>query len=117
MPEITKEDFQTLENFQRLVWFGRYDANREFVKVTIGRFLAGISGELSKPTKKALIYSAHDSTIAPLLGALNLKEKRWPAFGSNIIFGKEIFNLLLDYLREEIYLKKKEDSLSFYFQI
>jgi hypothetical protein len=35
------------------------------------------------PPKLAL-YSGHDTTIAPLLGALGVWDKKWPVFGSYV---------------------------------
>ncbi|KAJ3105924.1 hypothetical protein HDU97_007270 [Phlyctochytrium planicorne] len=79
---------------------------QEDMKLRAGPILAEILAEMLKRTKdtdgafenqaRIFFYSAHDLTLAALLGVLDADDRRWPPYASSLIFelwggGKEFF--------------------------
>ena len=70
--------------------FGEFEAPLR-ARIGLGGFFAEISKSLSdtaKPTadaRKFIYFSAHDSTLAAILGALNITHWRWPPYASSMI--------------------------------
>jgi acid phosphatase len=81
-------------------WFIGYrasnpDLRHQYRRLAMGRFLDDLSKRLnekaSKPSTplKLAIYSAHDTSLAGLLGTLDVFDNHWPAFTAS--FGLELF--------------------------
>lgn len=71
-------------------------ARDQFRRLAMGRFLQELSGRLNdkayKPSSTPLqlaVYSAHDTSIAGVLGTLDVFDNRWPAFTAAV--GVELF--------------------------
>jgi hypothetical protein len=61
------------------------------VEVSAGSAAAGSAGTTSTPTasapnRKLYLYSAHDTTIMPLLTALGQQQHHWPPFADHVAF-------------------------------
>ncbi|KAL7754084.1 hypothetical protein RI367_000064 [Sorochytrium milnesiophthora] len=109
---LTQDDFRMLENLAVEQWFGHmymYPVMRRFA---IGRFLTELCELMdahaspldaahrpspffsmheshmehlgTQQLPKFAAYSAHDTTVMPILLALNVWDGRWPPFGSHI---------------------------------
>jgi len=95
-PCFTDDAFQKLEMASTMRWWSAYahEEVREIARLGIGRFVGELLQVFKKrcdsnsnlPQPKLAIYSGHDSTIAPLLGAFQCFDNRWPPFASNLIF-------------------------------
>ncbi|KAI3657019.1 hypothetical protein MP638_007291 [Amoeboaphelidium occidentale] len=90
---ISESDLKALETHAQSTWFEVYRKSQEAVRLSIGRFVAEMKRTLESATSpspqgnnlKLAIYSGHDSTIAPLLGAFQINDGRWPPFASNVV--------------------------------
>jgi acid phosphatase len=98
------EDINVVDAVETAVcdeWYTGYraedvNARDQFRRLAMGRFLNELSGRLndkaSKPSSTPLqmaVYSAHDTSIAGVLGTLDVFDNRWPAFTAAV--GVELF--------------------------
>jgi hypothetical protein len=58
---------------------------KEHAQLGIGTLVRQLRDNFVNVTNKFNYYSGHDTTIAPLLGALNLTGERWPPYASQIV--------------------------------
>lgn len=91
-----------LEKHSMQLWFQVYNERLQASRLAIGRFLhemlqgqhgmdqAVKGAKASSAYTKFAIYSGHDSTLAPLLGAFRIGDGRWPPFASHVTF--ELFS-------------------------
>lgn len=87
---INEEDRTKLEVVMIELWARLYDRDPSFTKRAVGRFV----GDLIVPIKSAFnkvsgypkmaIFSGHDSTLIPVMIALNLFEGSYPQFSDNL---------------------------------
>ena len=80
---IKREDLQKFTRFAAIEHWGPYTTEIGY-RLGIGRLLKDISSYLAS-SRDFVLLSGHDSTLAPLLGALDvmtLKNIFWPSFGS-----------------------------------
>ncbi|PRP75986.1 hypothetical protein PROFUN_01702 [Planoprotostelium fungivorum] len=86
------EVFNRLEKVVSNTWWMPYSRSAELAKLGIGRLVGEISTAMQdkvegRSTTKLALYSGHDSTIAPLLGAFKITDGlHWPPYASNIRF-------------------------------
>ena len=74
-----------LDNLAAREWFRIFSQSADAIKFSVGRFIREIDSNLYRRDRRLCIYSAHDSTIAPLLTAFSSGEfVRFPPFGSHI---------------------------------
>jgi acid phosphatase len=84
-------DIVELEIHAQNLWFEVYRKNQEAVRLSIGRFVNELKHKMDKRVNgesevKIAVYAGHDSTIAPLLGAFDVNDGKWPPFAANIVF-------------------------------
>lgn len=86
---------KTMEHISVSHWWNSY-LHPSLSRLAIGRFLGDLRDDLKetlfKPGPKFRIYSGHDSTLGPLLGALKLYDGKFPPFGAMVnieTFAKE----------------------------
>ncbi|KAI8070942.1 phosphoglycerate mutase-like protein [Gongronella butleri] len=93
-------DDDVIYDLERIVadeWFYGHQQSAEVRRLGIGRLVGEIGDRMAKRADgtdqangedklKLAVYSGHDTTIAPLLIVLGAFDKRWPPFGSSIIF-------------------------------
>jgi acid phosphatase len=85
--------FQRVEHVVTQEWFGAYTENIELCRLSLGRFLGQIldtmverlSDRDGDRSVAMAIYSGHDSTLAPILAALQVFDGKWPPFGGHIV--------------------------------
>ena len=93
---INASVYQKLSDLSYREWFSIFFESPDVIRLGIGRFIGELHENLTKTTdKKLCIYSAHDSSIMPLLAAFSQdtnaeskiqKELRiFPPYGSHII--------------------------------
>jgi len=77
--------------------FSKAENSKKYLKLSIGYFLREIINNMGKTvgskhdrnisrTPSFFIFSAHDNTVAPVMGALGVEPMEWPPYASNIIF-------------------------------
>ena len=66
--------------------------DKEALKLFTGRFLNEVLSHMTQKAEgddetlpKWLQFSGHDSTMIPLLVALNIEESSWPSYGANVV--------------------------------
>ncbi|KAI9325035.1 histidine phosphatase superfamily [Zopfochytrium polystomum] len=88
---LTDNDVAELDALFQAMWWDAFQPDqREIVKLSIGNFIhdlitvmkSGVAGAANSP--KFAVFSGHDTTVAPLLGALGHREKTYPGFGANL---------------------------------
>jgi acid phosphatase len=75
LPLPKKVDNSTMGQLERLAtneFFTLFNQSKEATSLAVGRFLREIDANLYRKDRKLCVYSAHDSTIAPLLGAFSV---------------------------------------------
>lgn len=101
LPQELKDErhLLDLEQHANNLWFRVYQKQEEAASLGIGRFLKELKAEMEgvlqddKSDRKMSIYSGHDSSIAPLTGALGVgDDDRWPPFASNVTV--ELFDVV-----------------------
>lgn len=93
--QITPDIFQMIDrNATKLMYYancGKHEAERMVaVRLSMGRtmkkFLDNIKDNISGKSKvKMHFYSAHDSSVFPVLAMLGLDVSEWPPFGADLI--------------------------------
>ncbi|KAJ1941123.1 hypothetical protein EC988_006845 [Linderina pennispora] len=94
---ITKDDVkQAMRNgsFEWTYKFRDHPLSGEYMRLAIGSFLATLRDQIqdhvsgAAKTPKFSLYSAHDSTVATILGALKASnaDMLWPPYASNTLF-------------------------------
>lgn len=109
---VSERDVIDLEKHANNLWFEVYQKNDKAVRLGIGRLVGEISEILNHKKKelesnfedglKLAVFSGHDSTIAPLLGAFQIGDGRWPPFASNIAI-----ELVEDVKQHEFYVRAR----------
>ena len=90
LPEgVTEKDIVDLEKYANSLWFTGYSRDDTLVKLGVGRFLGELKEFMDKTVEnksgvKMAVFSGHDSTVAPLLGAFQIGNDRWPPFAANV---------------------------------
>ncbi|KAL0478736.1 acid phosphatase [Acrasis kona] len=99
LPEgLSDEDVEVIRDYAALkegrIWNGdyKYDENyapNETKRLGIGRFLGDLLTSLKSTVDGEKgpcmeIYMGHDTTLLPLLNALDVYDNRWPPMGSNV---------------------------------
>ena len=105
--DVSDQDLRDLENHASSLWFHLYINNIEAPRLYIGRLLGEIHDRMEQArtapadSVKMAIYSGtpsveefcgfllvigHDTTLGPILGALDVADGRWPPYGSHITF-------------------------------
>jgi hypothetical protein len=59
---------------------------KEISRLSIGQFLLEISQHFNHPKFKMYLYAGHDSTIIPMLSALDVYDGRFPPVATQVIF-------------------------------
>ncbi|PJF18631.1 hypothetical protein PSACC_01557 [Paramicrosporidium saccamoebae] len=70
--EVDNKIMDQLEQLTTNEFFTLFNESKEATRLAVGRFLREIDANLYRKDRKLCIYSAHDSTIAPLLGAFSV---------------------------------------------
>lgn len=83
---ISEEDIQKCSNLGGFLW-GRLYQDFALNRLAIGRFVHEILRDLNamletSSKKKMLIYSGHDSTLVPILSALEIYDGAWPPYAA-----------------------------------
>ena len=99
IPEAIKNDpelrqaieQEATERFMNFIVGDQGEASGEILKLGLGRLISLIVERMEQQNKsshKMYLYSAHDSTIMPLLTALGQppEQNHWPIYLSNIVF-------------------------------
>jgi len=86
---VPKETFDKMEGICVVDWFAAFKS-KEISRLGMGRFLKEIATHIdekisAKNNLKLIVYSGHDTTVGPLLVALDVFDDKWPPIGSNII--------------------------------
>ena len=94
--QITPDIYEMVDrNATKIMYYancGQHEAERMVAtRLSMGRlmkrFLDNIKDTVSGKSKvKMHMYSAHDTTIMPILAMLNLEMNEWPPFAADIIF-------------------------------
>ena len=88
-PNIRHIHLKTLEEAIMNLWAGVYNHNENITRTAIGRFLPEMTSHLVQSqqgtqTNKIAIFSGHDSTLQPLLSALQIPQQEFPQYSSNV---------------------------------
>jgi hypothetical protein len=90
LPGSTPENVAEAAALSTTEWFGQYSdpvIGREVCRIGMGPLFRDMLGQLTSPTpRKAVFYSGHDTTIAPLLACVTGFDFKWPKYGSNVAF-------------------------------
>jgi len=92
---ITSYHLNQLEELHVKFWFEIFKNSPELLRLGIGRLFSDIANHLKSSVAnpiavKLAVYSAHDTTIGPLLMGMDVFDHRWPPFGAMI--GFELFH-------------------------
>eukprot|EP01080_Neovahlkampfia_damariscottae_P001639 gene1639-12764_t len=87
---ITKEMINEIKSIVEWEWLN-YINDKNYLKFGISMFIKRLLSKFKnkikkKNEKKLIIYSGHDTSIAPILGYFNLYSGEFPNYASNIIF-------------------------------
>lgn len=88
---VTNEDMKELEKLSAAEWYTVFKKSKEAVRLGIGRLVNEIAINIQSKIKglskdlKLIVFSGHDTSIAPLLAAFDVLGDEWPPFASNII--------------------------------
>lgn len=84
---VSEDSHGKLEGLTVDLWARMYEKDESFTKRAIGRFIPDIISSLkSKDSQKMAIFSAHDSTLIPLMIAFQVYSGQYPRFGANVIY-------------------------------
>jgi len=88
--DVPQQYFNSLEEISIVNWFEAF-RSKEISKLGIGRFLGEIVTHMDqkisgKSDLKLIVYSGHDTSVGPLLLALEVFDNKWPPIASNLIF-------------------------------
>jgi hypothetical protein len=90
LPGSTPENIAEAAELSTTEWFGQYNdpkLAREVCRIGIGPLFRDMLEQLTSPNpRKAVFYSGHDTTIAPLLSCVTAFDFKWPKYGSNVAF-------------------------------
>eukprot|EP00761_Pharyngomonas_kirbyi_P008379 gb/GECH01008390.1/.p1 GENE.gb/GECH01008390.1/~~gb/GECH01008390.1/.p1 ORF type:complete len:414 (+),score=73.68 gb/GECH01008390.1/:1-1242(+) len=85
---------------------GAFVNNTDFVKYGVGKLVKELINNMEysfkHPNPKFRLYSGHDTTIGPLLGALGIYNNTWPPYTSHIVL--ELFK---DARKSEYFVRVK----------
>jgi lysophosphatidic acid phosphatase type 6 len=83
---LTYEDEEIATEISGWSW-GTLFGDKTLNRYASGRFLRELLNDLNNKNndKKLLIYSGHDSTLVPLLCALDLYDDQWPPYASYLV--------------------------------
>jgi len=86
--ELAKKNIDRLEELLVMHYWNAFE-DPEMCRLSIGRFLKEIVDNVQKKANaksdlKVIIYSAHDTTVAPLLAALKVFDHKCPPLASHI---------------------------------
>jgi len=84
-------------DFEYSYLFSKGENSMKYLKVGIGYFLREIINNMGRTlgskhdrdmsnTPNFYIFSAHDNSVAPIMGALGVEPMEWPPYASNLIF-------------------------------
>jgi len=84
-------------DFEYSYLFSKGEHSKKYLKVGIGYFLREIINNMGNTvgskhdrnisnTPSFYIFSAHDNSVAPIMGALGVEPMEWPPYASNLIF-------------------------------
>jgi len=81
--------FEKLEEMSVLNWFEAFKT-KTIARLGMGRFLSEILGHMDKriggkSDLKLVVFSGHDTTVGPVLVALDVFDDKWPPIASNLI--------------------------------
>eukprot|EP01118_Nematostelium_gracile_P017605 TRINITY_DN7581_c0_g1_i1.p1 TRINITY_DN7581_c0_g1~~TRINITY_DN7581_c0_g1_i1.p1 ORF type:complete len:388 (+),score=98.97 TRINITY_DN7581_c0_g1_i1:31-1194(+) len=86
---VSQESMNSLEKIGVDNWFGPF-RDKEMCRLGIGRYLEEIDDHIQekidgKSDLKLIVYAAHDTTVGPVLAALDVFDWKWPPLASNVI--------------------------------
>lgn len=73
-PAVTEKTMTQLERLSYHEWFRLFAESPIAIKFAVGRFIRELHENLFHPQRRLAIYSAHDSTIGPLIAAVTREE-------------------------------------------
>ncbi|OBZ84309.1 putative acid phosphatase SPBC4.06, partial [Choanephora cucurbitarum] len=92
-PEIDQNLFDDLESVVVHEWFYGAMQSTEVRRLGLGRLMGLIRDRMNwkedrgdKDKLKLAVYSGHDTTVGPLLIMMDAFDKKWPPFGSAVLF-------------------------------
>ncbi|KAI8904140.1 histidine phosphatase superfamily [Gorgonomyces haynaldii] len=85
---VTKEDYARIEQAQMHIW-GKIYENDQVSRLAIGPFLKEWTKHLVRKANgqqapKLAVFSGHDTTIQPLMGAMQVNRPEYPGYASNV---------------------------------
>ncbi|KND03408.1 uncharacterized protein SPPG_00894 [Spizellomyces punctatus DAOM BR117] len=88
---VAQRDMDELESITMRQWFGAGENSEHVASLAIGRLLSDLKTRIEKTVRnrdpvKLAIYSAHDTTIGPLLTAFKVSDGRYPPFAAMVNF-------------------------------
>jgi hypothetical protein len=90
LPGSTPENVAEAAALSTTEWFGQYSdpvISREVCRIGIGPLFRDMLAQITSANpRKAVLYSGHDTTIAPLLACVTGFDNKWPKYGSNVAF-------------------------------
>lgn len=80
---LTADDEKSISRLAGWMWGALYK-DKTLNRLAIGRFLTELLDDIlvNHKDKKMLIYSGHDSTLVPVLCALDCYDDKWPPYAS-----------------------------------
>ncbi|KAJ3283041.1 hypothetical protein HK104_010578 [Borealophlyctis nickersoniae] len=87
---VTVKDLEQMEKLTNDQWWMIYDSSEDLARLAIGRMLKDLKTRIdaavngSSDAVKLALFSGHDSTVAPLLSAFRVFDKKYPTFGAMI---------------------------------
>ena len=81
---VTEEDYDMIGRIAAFIW-GTLYRDDVLNRLAIGRFIHELLADITvaeQQDQKLLIYSGHDSTLVPILCALNIYDDTWPPYAS-----------------------------------
>ncbi|KAJ3052170.1 hypothetical protein HK097_006764 [Rhizophlyctis rosea] len=95
--DVSPEDVERMEHITTNQWWMIYDSSESLATLAIGRMLKDVKEQIMTSVEnrqgkvKLGLFSGHDSTIAPVLSALDAFGGKYPGFAAMIQF--ELFTL------------------------